>query len=177
MEGLHARPIEQPEELVHLPSDSAIRTGAVGGLAVAGAEMMKLSTVDQDETSDVLVALRAWTRQYQVPTPRFGVQLVALIQPDDAVMVEKDELELTCAEYWMVPLEMVEAFHASVVAQDPEQVLSASAIGTGVVGVDEEPEDERVKLPTVDHADTLVVATASRAWTRQYQVPFVNVRV
>ena len=64
-------------------------------MAVAGAEITKLSTVDQDETSDVLVALRAWTRQYQVPVPRLGVQLVALIQPDDAVMVEKDELELT----------------------------------------------------------------------------------
>lgn len=71
----------------------------MGGLAVAGAEMTKLSTVDQEETSDVLVALRAWTRQYQVPTPKFGVQLVVLIQPDDDVMVEKDELELTCTEY------------------------------------------------------------------------------
>lgn len=77
----------------------------------------------------------------------------------------------------MVPLEMVEAFHARVVAHDPEQVPSASAIGTGVVGVVEELDDERVKLPTVDHADTLVVAMASRAWTRQYQVPLAKVRV
>ena len=77
----------------------------------------------------------------------------------------------------MVPLEMVEAFHASVVAHDPEQVLSASVIGTGVVGVDEVLEEDRVKLPTVDQAETLVVVTESRAWTRQYQVPFANVGV
>lgn len=64
-------------------------------MIVVGAETVKLSTVDQDETSDVLDALRAWTRQYQVPVPRLGVQLVPLIHPDDAVMVEKDELELT----------------------------------------------------------------------------------
>lgn len=68
-------------------------------MIIIGAETVKLSIVDQEETSEVLVALRAWTRQYQVSTPRFGVQLVALIHPDDAVMVEKDELELTCTEY------------------------------------------------------------------------------
>lgn len=139
-----------------------------------GVVTLKLSIADQDETSDVLDALRAWTRQYQVPTPRFGVQLVALVHPDDAVMVEKDELELTCAEYWMVPLEMVEAFHASVVAHDPEQVLSASAISTGIDGT---AGALRVKLPTVDQADNLVVVTESRAWTRQYQVSFANARV
>lgn len=77
-----------------------------------------------------------------------------------------------------MPLDMVEAFHASVVAHDvEEQVLSASAIGTGIVGVDEELDDESVKLPTVDHAETLVVVTASRAWTRQYQVPLAKVGV
>jgi hypothetical protein len=77
----------------------------------------------------------------------------------------------------MVPLETVEAFHPRVVAHDPEQVPSVSAIRTGVVGVDDELEEESVKLPTVDQAETLVVVTASRAWTRQYQVPLVNVGV
>ena len=132
-------------------------------MAVAGAAMTKLSTVDQDETSDVLVALRAWTRQYQVPTPRFGVQLVALVHPDDAVTVEKDELELTCAEYWMVPLEMVEAFHASVVAQDPEQVLSGSAISDGTVGALEGSGADNVKESAADHGERADVLTESRA--------------
>lgn len=62
-----------------------------------------------------------------------------------------------------MPLEMLEAFHASVVAHDPEQVLSASAIGTGVVGVDEVLDDEILKLPTADQAETLDVVTESRA--------------
>ena len=72
---------------------------------------------------------------------------------------------------------MVEASHASVVAHDPEQVLSASVIRTGVVGMDEVLEEDSVKLPTVDQDETLVVVTESRAWTRQYQLPFASVGV
>ena len=83
VEAYQLRPIEQPEEEEHLPSGSALRTGAVGGLIVVGAETVKLSTADQEETSDVLDALRAWTRQYQMPVPKVGVQLVALIHPDE----------------------------------------------------------------------------------------------
>ena len=70
---------------------------------------------------------------------------------------------------------MVEGFHARGVEQEgPEQTLSTSWIGSGMVGVEEVDDDESTKLPAVDCAETFVVATESRAWTRQYQVPLAR---
>ena len=101
-----------------------------------------------------------------------------LIQPEEALMVEKDELALTCAEYWIDPLEMAEGFQVRVIPQDEDaQVPSATGFSTGVVGVVERVCVVMVKLPTVDQAEIFVVATESRAWTLQYQVPLASVGV
>lgn len=79
---------------------------------------MKLSTEDQGETSDVVVAFRAWTRQYQVPLPRVGDQLVPEIQPEVDFIVENEELLLTCMRYCREPpLGLAEAFHCRLVWQ------------------------------------------------------------
>lgn len=84
------------------------------------------------------------------------------------------ESELTCTWYCKAaPLGLVEAFHCKVTLQELEQVPLGSVISTGVEGTDA----DKVKLSTVDHADTLVVVTASRACTRQYHVPFANIGV
>ena len=55
----------------------------------------KLPTEDHGETSVVVVALRAWTRQYQVPFPRVAVQLVPEIQLEVVFIVVNVELLLT----------------------------------------------------------------------------------
>ena len=73
---------------------------------------------------------------------------------------------------------MAEGFQVRVKPQDEDaQVLSAIGFSTGLVGVVERVVPERVKLPTVDQDETLVVATESRAWTLQYQVPLASVGV
>lgn len=101
-----------------------------------------------------------------------------LIQPEDALIVEKEELALTWTEYWIDPLEMAEGFQVRVKPQDEDaQVLSGIGFSTGVVGVVDRVVAERVKLPTVDQSETLVVDTESRAWTLQYQVPLASVGV
>ena len=80
VDGFHWRPIEQPEYEEQEASGSAISTGAVGG---DGGEIVKKQNVDHGETSEVFLESRAWTRQYQVPVPRLGDQLVVLIHPDE----------------------------------------------------------------------------------------------
>lgn len=83
VDGFHARPIEQPEYEEQDPSGSAITTGAVGGAVEEALDNMKVSDADQDETSEVFTESRDWTRQYQVPLPRVGDQLVPVIHPDE----------------------------------------------------------------------------------------------
>lgn len=139
----------------------------------------KLSTEDQGETSDVVVAFRAWTRQYQVPRARVADQLVPEIQFEVDFMVENEELLLTCTIYWSEPpLGLEEAFHCRPIEQPEvlEQELSGSAMSTGADGgvVD---DAVNVKELVPDQADTRDVFTASRACTRQYQVPVPKVGV
>lgn len=93
-------------------------------------------------------------------------------------MVEKEELELTCTEYWIAfVLVVVEGFHCRLVEQpeDVEQEPSGSAITTGVVGGVVETAPDTVKLSVADIAEICWIATESRAWTRQYQVPLPRV--
>jgi hypothetical protein len=91
-------------------------------------------------------------------------------------MVEKEELELTCTEYWIAfPLVVVDGFQASPTAHDPEQELLVSCIGTGVLGGVAEGVCDSAKLPTEDQGETLLVVTESSACTRQYHVPLARV--
>lgn len=56
----HCRVYEQPEKLEHFASGSATSTGADGGLVlVEPLETTNESVVDQEDTRDVLAALRA----------------------------------------------------------------------------------------------------------------------
>lgn len=55
----------------------------MGGVVEEEPDTMKVSVADQDETSEVFTASRAWTRQYQMPLPRVADQLVPVIQPDE----------------------------------------------------------------------------------------------
>ena len=138
----------------------------------------KLSTEDQGETSDVVVAFRAWTRQYQVPRTRVGDQLVPEIQFEVALIVENEELLLTCTRYWReLPLGLEEAFHCSPIEHPEylEQELSGSAMRTGADGNVVGGVDDKVNELAADHADTSEVLTESRACTRQYQVPLPSV--
>lgn len=91
-------------------------------------------------------------------------------------MVEKEELELTCAEYWIAfPLVVVDGFQASGMAHELEEhELLASWIGTGILGGVVEAFDS-TKLPIEDQAEILLVVAESRACTRQYQVPLAKV--
>ena len=57
------------------------------------------------------------------------------IQPDEELIVEKVELELTCTWYCTAaPPVLVEAFHCKVTAQELEQVALGSVISAGTVG-------------------------------------------
>lgn len=128
----------------------------------------------------VVAAFLAWTRQYQVPLPRVAVQLVPEIQLDVVLIVEKEELLLTCTRYCRVPpLGLTEAFHLSVFEQpeDDEQELLLFAISIGADGAVADVADDKVKELARDHADTREVFAALRACTRQYQVPFARVGV
>lgn len=78
----HCRAIAHPEEEEQELLPSLTSTGVDGAVADEVADRVKVSTADHAETSDVLAASRAWTRQYQVPWPRVTVQLVPEIQPD-----------------------------------------------------------------------------------------------
>lgn len=84
---------------------------------------VKLPTVDHGETSVVVAALRAWTRQYQVPFPRVAVQLVPEIQLEVVFIVEKEELLLlTCTRYWREPpLGLTEASHCRLNEQPEDE--------------------------------------------------------
>ena len=73
-----------PQDPEQLPFGSAINTGTVGPLAGGGVDdRAKDPAVDQAETIVVLTESRACTRQYQVPVPKVGVQLVPEIHPDE----------------------------------------------------------------------------------------------
>ena len=76
-----------------------------------------------------------------------------------------EKLELTCTKYCTpFPLVLVDAFHCSWVAQDPEQLPLGSAISTGTVGpLEGGGVDDKVKGPANDQGETIVVFTASRA--------------
>ena len=100
VDAFHCNAIPQPELEEQLPSGSATSTGAVGGFVLVPLPVItKVSTVDHADTSVVVTESRAWRRQYQVPVARVGDQVVPVIQPEDEVIVEKEELELTCTEY------------------------------------------------------------------------------
>ena len=58
-------------------------TGAAGGVTVGVADKVKEFAADHADTSEVLTASRACTRQYQVPVPKVGVQVVPEIQSDE----------------------------------------------------------------------------------------------
>lgn len=79
-------------------------------------------------------------------------------------MVVKAELVLTWTEYWIAfPLGVVDGFHAIGVEQVlAEQVLLAVCICDGADG-GVALGAVSTKLPTVDHAETLLVVTESRA--------------
>lgn len=87
-----------------------------------------------------------------------------LIQPEEAAVELNDELLLTWTEYSTVPPVAEEAFQASEMSQEElEQMLSASATSTGTVGVVGVTGADKMKLSTVDQAETLLVVTESRA--------------
>ena len=126
----------------------------------------KLSTEDQGEILVVVVASRASTRQYQVPFGSVAVQLVPACQLDEVLIVENDELLLTCTRYWIEPpLGFVDGFHWSPIAHPEyeEQEPSGSATRTGAVGGLVLVGADSVKLPAADQAEILVVVTESRA--------------
>ena len=93
-------------------------------------------------------------------------QLVPLIQPELAVMLENEELVLTWTWYWML-LAPVEALQVIGTGQDEAQVLGVTVFRAGVVGAVAVAVLESLKVPVCDQADTSVVATLSRACTRQ----------
>jgi len=75
--------------------------------------------------------------------------------------VAKEMSELTCTEYWTAfVLELVDGFHCSWIAQDPEQMASGSVISTGLVGG---AVGDKVKESDVAQAETVVVLRESRA--------------
>ena len=128
----------------------------------------------------MVVELRALTRQYQVPLPRVAVQLVPDIQFEDVFIVENEELLLTCTRYWTEPPPgLTDAFHLSPIGQPEyeEQELRPFAISSGADGAEPDGVADKVKELAADHADTSEVSTASRACTRQYQVPVPRVGV
>lgn len=128
----------------------------------------------------MVVAFRAWTRQYQVPFPRVADQLVPEIQFEVDFIDEKEELLLTCTRYWMEPpLGLTEAFHCRLIGQPEyeEQELLLFAMSTGADGGVADDGGDKVKELAADHVDISEVLTASRACTRQYQVPVPKVGV
>lgn len=71
----------------------------------------------------------------------------------------------------------MDGFHARLIEQPEyeEQYPSGSAITTGAVGGSVETVPDTVKLSDADQDETSEVFTASRDWTRQYQVPLPSV--
>lgn len=65
-----------------------------------------------------LTASRAWTRQYQVPLGSVAFQLVPVCQDDWVLIVENEELLLTCTRYCIEPpLGFVEGLHERPIEQ------------------------------------------------------------